>query len=101
MHHLAYDSFRVLKISIMLKKSTRDGKKEKRIANFIQKRIEAIVSNKTGSPYHETLEAVRQYLNGFIKQLDDDNVSIADISLIVRGRAGKNGNSIGTTMIVP
>ncbi len=101
MHPLAYDGFHVIKISVTLKRNTKDGKKEKRMANFMQKRIEAIVSGKTNSPYFETIEAIRQYLNGFIKQLKDDNISIADISIVMKGRAGKNGNSIGTTMIVP
>ncbi|MBI2099580.1 hypothetical protein HYT45_04230 [Candidatus Uhrbacteria bacterium] len=101
MHPLAYDGFRVIRISVTLKKSAKDGKKEKRMANFLQKRVEAIVSGKTNSPYYETIEAIRQYLNGFIKQLKDDNVSIDDISVVMKGRAGRNGNSIGTTMLVP
>lgn len=101
MHPLAYDGFRILKLSVSLKKSTPDGKKEKRIAGFLQRRIEALVKNNEDSPYYETIEAVRQFLISFAKQLDDDQLGIAEISLIMRGKAGPNGNSIGTTMIVP
>lgn len=101
MHPLAYDGFRILKISVSLKKGTSDGKKEKRIAGFLQRRIETLVKNKEGSPYYETIEAIRQFLNSFAKQLDDDQLGIAEISVIMRGKAGPNGNSIGTTMLVP
>lgn len=101
MHPLAYDSFRVIKISVSLKKATADGKKEKRIADFMQRRIEALVKKNVNSPYYETIEAVRRFLDGFIKKLDDDQVGIVAINAIMRGKAGPNGNSIGTTMIVP
>lgn len=101
-HQLAYIDPDVYQVDVVLKNKTADGKRERQIAAYIKRRVEEIIlRSQKRHPYYNAIEAVRRFLLGQINQMGQDQIDVLALRVMIRGKAGVGGNSIGVDIRMP